>query len=141
MRGNAEQSTEERNGAGEKEQQRARKKKGCTPANTAGQSRQGRIIWRSGLEHPGQSGAQPPDWIVRGSGPSATDWNIRGQEATKQQGSLDWSIREEEETKRQAQGAWTGASGEERADWQQGPPDWNIRGAETLDGNNRRRSE
>ena len=30
-----------------------------------------------GREHPGQSGAQPQEGIVQGSGPSATAWNIR----------------------------------------------------------------
>ena len=37
--------------------------------------------------------------------------------------------------------AQTGGSGKERTGRQQGDPDWNIRGAETLDWNIRRRSE
>ena len=94
-----------------------------------------------GPEHPGQSGAQPQDRLVRVSRPSATDWNIRGQEAaTQQRGPLDWSIREEGVARGQAQGARTGTSGEEFTGRQQGHPDWSIRGAETLDWNIRGRS-
>ena len=95
-----------------------------------------------GLEHPGQSGAQPPDWIVRGSGPSADDWNIKGQdEPTQQQGPMVWSICEDEVARGQVQGAQTGTSGEERRGQQQGHLDWIIRVAENPNWNIRGRSE
>ena len=59
----------------------------------------------------------------------------------QQRGPLDWSIQEGEQTRGPAQGARTGTSGAERTGQQQSRPDWNIRGAETLEWNIRGRSE